>query len=226
MMPNRAVSLFSWTLQEEKANQLTHGLGFLLSLPAAAILVGSAHPDLLTFGGCLVYALSLIALFAASTLSHSFEHPGRRRFFRMLDQVCIFLLIAGGITPFILVHVREPRGWAILTCMWGIAIVGSLLRIRSGEKSLTTLLYLVMGWIPVLLVMDFYHVGHWSGLGLVVVGGLFYTIGTIFLTQDHRSPWFHPVWHLLVIGGTTCHYWFLLTYVAVGQPELALLSGR
>ena len=214
MSQQNTVSFFAWSLPEETANQWTHGLGLLLSLPAAAVILLSANPDVFTFTGCLVYAAALVAVFAASTLSHSFSCPVRREFYRMLDQVCIFLMIAGGITPFILVHVRNTRGWVLLGIMWAVAIAGCAVRMRSPGQTLAAIPFLILGWIPVLLISDFYQVGQWGGLSLVLAGGILYSIGAIFLIQDHRAPWFHPVWHLHVIAASACHYFFLLEYVA------------
>jgi hemolysin III len=158
--------------------------------------------------------LSLVALYAASTLSHSFEAPERRDFYRMLDQVCIFLLVAGTYTPFGLVHARDGGWWVLLAAMWLCALCGISVRIR-GRRSVPAVFYVVLGWLPLLAMGRAAEVGEWWGMTLVIAGGLAYTCGTWFLANDRRHPYFHAVWHLCTIAGSACHYLFLLQYVAM-----------
>jgi hemolysin III len=202
--------------QEEFANQLTHGLGFALSCAGGIILLGALQgsTNVWQVAGCHVYVWTLIALYAASTLSHSFHQPALRSFFRMLDQVCIFLMMAGSFTPFVLVHVRNGLGWSLLLAAWLFAVIGIVRRIRNRDQTLPIMWYVVLGWFPLLVIGRMAEVGDVPGLLLVMGGWLSYLVGTLFLQADEKAPYFHAVWHILVIVGSICHFTFLLEFVA------------
>ena len=206
----------------ESVNRWTHALGFVMSLPAAYGLwlacEGHQPAVVLAFG---IYCAALVLLYAASALSHSFEErPRLRRIFRTADQVCIYLMIAGTFTPFAAAYLRTPLGLAQLAAMWLLAACGIILRIRQrggyiGKSDVA--LCLATGYIPLLSVAKLYSVGGPAGICLVLAGGVFYTAGTFFLLNDHRHPYWHGIWHLAALGGTACHYLFLLDYVAAGS---------
>ena len=169
--------------------------------------------------GCTVYAVTMIALYAASTLSHSFECPDRRRFFRMLDQVCIFLFVVGNFTPFVIVHMSNLLGWTVLSIMWAGALAGCYVRIRAQEKTISARYFALLAWLPVVTMGYMLMAASWTGLVIVLAGGLCYTCGLWFLVNDYRHPYFHAVWHLSTICGTALH--FLFTYWYVATPMLA-----
>jgi hemolysin III len=200
----------------ETANQWTHAGGFVLSLAAAGYLLPTAcsSGDVLRILGCAVYALTLVGLYAASTLSHSFDDPVRRNYYRMLDQVCIFLLVVGTYTPFGLVYALDGGWWLVLAAMWTVALMGIVKRLRSGTESVPIAYFLVLGWLPVPVIWRIFEVGQLPGLGLVVAGGLAYSGGTWFLANDHRRPYYHAVWHLCTITGSALHFFYVLQYVA------------
>jgi len=159
--PLAETSTQSLDLSEETANQLTHGLGLLLSLVGAAVLVNSArvHSDSLQFVGCCVYAGSLVALYAASTLSHTFRTPPMRHFFRMLDQVCIFLLIAGTFTPFALSYFRHGWLWGLTLVMWGLTCVGIFFKVCFRRlRNVSVAAYVLLAWIPLVAIREIAHV--------------------------------------------------------------------
>ncbi len=206
----------SLDLSEETANQLTHGAGLLLSIVGAAILVNSArqHSDPLQFIGCCVYAGSLVALYAASTLSHSFHRPPMRTFFRMLDQVCIFLLITGTFTAFALSYFRHGWLWGLTLVMWGLTCVGIFFKVcfrRSRNVSVGA--YLLLAWIPVVALHEFVHMMPAPALLLIFLGGMLYMLGTLFLMLDEKYSYFHAVWHVLVVSASICHYCAVILYV-------------
>ncbi len=211
-----SVSLPERTVSEETVNQITHGLGFACSLLAAGVLMNVVfgRHDTWRTAGVAIYAASLVALYAASTLSHSFSHAGLRSFFRMIDQVCIFLFITCGFTAFALVYLRHSHWWVFTAIMWGLTLVGIVMRVAKPEESLSTAFFLLLGWIPVVIIPEILRSTGAGGLSLIVAGGLSYSIGTLFLTNDHRVPYFHGVWHVLVMIGTSCHFVFILHYVA------------
>jgi len=194
---------------EETANMLTHGFGLLLSIVGTVVLVQTAmaRGNFLQTVGCCVYGGTLVALYAASTLSHSFENPRLRHFFRMLDQVCIFLLIAGSFTPFALSYFNEGWLWALSILMWGGTLAGIFFKVFfSRLKNVATSAFVVLGWIPIVAIKPMTARLPPMALFWIVTGGLLYTAGTLFLTRDTKVPYFHAVWHIFVIAGSACHY--------------------
>lgn len=203
-------------ISTETANQWTHAGGFVAGVIAATVLMAKVWPssDTATVIGCAIYAASLVALYAASTLSHSFECPDRRRFYRMLDQVCIFLFVVGNFTPFVLVHMRNSLGVGLLAVMWGGALTGCHLRIRKSDQTISPWFFVPLAWLPVMTMSYVFLAGSWVGLSIVLAGGLAYTGGLWFLMNDHKHPYFHAVWHLSTITGATLHFLFTFWYVA------------
>jgi hemolysin III len=203
-------------IPEETANQLTHGLGLVLSIAGAAVLVSSAkqHSDRLQFAGCCIYAASLVALYAASTLSHSFQAPRARYFFRMLDQVCIFLLITGTFTPFAFSYFVQGWLWGLTLTMWALTCVGIFFKVCFRRmNNVATGAYVLLAWIPVIAVHEIVRVMPVGGLALIVAGGALYMAGVYFLTHDEKVPYYHAVWHVLVVSASICHYCAVMFYV-------------
>jgi hemolysin III len=203
---------------DEMSNLLTHVLGFLLSLAATFLLMAivMARSELRTILACGVYCLTLVLLYGASTLSHAFHDLGLRRMFRTLDQACIYLLIAGSMTPFALVFLRQGWWWLFLPAMWAIAFAGVLLVLRrrdlTGPVKIT---YGAMGWLPIVAFPELARHAPFGLLLWIVAGGAFYSIGTIFLALDRRVRYFHALWHMFVVAGSICHYVGVLVYVAL-----------
>jgi hemolysin III len=204
---------------EEVANQWTHGIGFAVSVPAGWWLMRAAlerHNDWLT-SGCVIYAVTLSLLYAASTLSHSVRRGIWRHRFRTLDQVCIFLLIAGNYSPFGLAYARDGWGGAILVTMWLLASAGIVMKLFFTRLyTVETSFYLLMGWLPILVTPLFFRCFGMEGVAWTLAGGLAYSIGTWFLLNDGRRLYYHAVWHLLVMLGSACHYVVVLRYIVPG----------
>lgn len=206
---SRSLPLCEHRPADEFANFLTHGFGFLLSIAAAVwlmVILGD-HGRTAFVVACGVYCFTLTGLYAASTLSHAFHTPARRRFFRTLDQVFIFLLIAGSFTPFgVVVYTRS--WWPLLfAAMWVLALLGVMMVL--WKRNLTPraqIMYGVLGWLPVISFPMLSHTLPAEMMTWIVAGGLSYMAGTLFLMNDHRVRYFHAMWHTLVIAGTTCHY--------------------
>ncbi len=201
---------------EEFANCLTHALGFALSLVGSVALlnVTARYGDTLQMVGVSVYGATLLALYAASTLSHSFERPRIRHFFRTMDQVCIFLLIAGTFTPISLTYMREGWWWALLISIWGLALAGIFVKIFFTKlQTVTVSAYVLLGWMPTIAIKPIVEAMPAAALWWMLVGGIFYTLGTLFLMRDERVPYFHAIWHLFVIAGSACHYVAVMRFV-------------
>jgi hemolysin III len=201
---------------EETANQLTHGFGLMLSIAGAAVLISAAkaHSDRLQFIGCCIYAASLVALYTASTLSHSFRAPRARHFFRMLDQVCIFLLIAGTFTPFALSYYLQGWLWGLTLTVWVLTSIGIFFKLCFRRlNNVATGAYVLLAWIPVIGLREVVRMMPAGGLALIVAGGALYMAGVYFLSRDAEVPYYHAVWHVLVVGASVCHYCAVIFYL-------------
>jgi hemolysin III len=205
---------------EERANRLTHGLGFVLSVLGTIYLVSVAlaRSDVPRLLACSVYAASLMSVYAMSTLSHG-PFAGRwRDFFRSLDQGFIYFLIAGSATPWAVAYLPGPVCWSLLGAMWTIAVGGFIGKVWFAHRidAVSVWVYVAMGWLPILATPWFVSVAPslvlWSGLG----AGLCYTTGTFFLIFDRRVPHFHAVWHLFVMAGSALHFFGTLSLAQAG----------
>jgi len=169
-----------------------------------------------------IYGVSLILLYTASTLYHSLRVPPEKvEQLLVLDQVGIYLLIAGTYTPICLVTLRGPWGWSLFGVIWGIALAGITMRVawRSCPGWVPVALYLVMGWLSVIAYPPLGHALPPAGVAWLFVGGMVYTVGcTIFALQRPRL-WpgvfsSHELWHVFVLGGSACHFIVMLLFVA------------
>lgn len=202
---------------EELVNSLTHGVGLIFSLAGALILFLSIEPlDPWRVAGCGIFAASLVAVYAASTLSHAVASPKLRHTFRTLDQSCIYLLIVGTYTPFALEYLRFGAWLFFLMLLWMIALVGFCSKMFFAHRinAVTIWSYLLLGWLPILPTNAYFSLVPMGALTWILIGGLCYTCGTLFLILDHRRFQFHAIWHLFVVAGSACHYGAVLTFVA------------
>ena len=205
-----------YSVGEEIANSITHGIGVLLSIGGLAVLVGfaSLRGDAWHIATCSIFGSTLILLYAASTLYHSIPLPSIKGILRMIDHSAIYLLIAGTYTPFMLVNLRGPWGWSLFGIIWGIAMGGILLKTTSFGRlpGISLGLYLAMGWIVVIAIKPMLAVLDTGGFGLLLLGGLAYSGGTIFYAWD-KLPYNHAIWHLFVMAGSCLHFFAILLYV-------------
>jgi hemolysin III len=205
-----------YTLGEEVANSLTHGLGVGLAIAALVILVAFAvlAHDGFKLASAIVYGVTLVLQYAASTLYHALPQPRVKHVFKILDHCGIFLLIAGTYTPFCLVTLREAGGWWLFGVIWGLAILGIALEAFWVYRPpwVSALLFLGMGWLVVVSIGPLVDNLAPPGLWLLVAGGLAYTVGTVFYVLE-RIPYMHAVWHLWVLAGSVLHFLAVLLYV-------------
>jgi len=202
--------------RDEFANFVTHGLGFLLSLAGSLLMMRLVLQTgtFWTILGCATYCASLVMLYAASTLSHAFYDVQRRHFYRKLNQICIFFLIAGSFTPFGAVYLQHGL-WPLLTVViWLLAFLGTGMIWYSGFLSAgAQKIYLLLGWLPAISLPVLVTLAPREVIVWTVLGGLFYTLGTLFLWHDHRVRYFHAMWHTFVIAGSTCQFIAILLMI-------------
>jgi hemolysin III len=207
-----------YSLGEEIANSVTHGVGWLASVCGLAVLVTFAATTggVLRVTSCAVFGSTLVLLYATSTLYHALPFERTKHVFRILDHSAIFLLIAGTYTPLSLVAVGGPWGWSLFGAVWLLAIAGVLLNtIAHGRwRWLSMTLYVTMGWLVVIAIRPLVAAVDTSVLVLVVFGGLAYTLGLAFYGW-RRLPYGHAVWHVFVLAGSVLHYMAVLFAVGV-----------
>ena len=162
----------------------------------------------------IVYSLSMIILYLASTLYHSLTNERAKRIFKLLDHASIYLLIAGTYTPFCLITLREYNGWLLFGVLWGMALLGiaSEALWKTRPRWFATIIYLVMGWTAIFVIPYMYRLLEPMGFYLLIAGGIAYTLGTIFYVIK-RVKWFHSVFHGWVLLGTFLHFFSILLYV-------------
>ncbi|REE25703.1 channel protein (hemolysin III family) [Winogradskyella pacifica] len=203
------------TKLEEQLNSWTHGFGALLGIVALVLLIIDAdNLKPWSLFSVIVYGLSIIILFLASTFYHAVEGEKRKHYFRIVDHVSIYLLIAGTYTPVLLILLTNSLGWPLFWTVWGIAAFGVILKLffTGRFEIFSTLLYLVMGW---LIVFDFSNVSEAlgpNGILWLFAGGTFYTVGIVFYALQ-RMLYNHVIWHLFVLGGAICHFFMIYLYV-------------
>ncbi len=201
----------------EKFNSISHLIGAALALAGFAVLVVSASlkGDPWRIVSFSVYGVTLFALYFFSTLYHSLSGK-TKELFQKIDHTAIYLLIAGTYTPFTLVTMRGGWGWTIFGIVWGLAAAGIIqeLALTTKHRILSVVIYLVMGWVVVIAFRPLMSVLPVWGMGWLVAGGLFYTIGVVFYTLDARIPYGHGIFHLFVLAGSVSHYIAILWYVA------------
>ncbi len=205
-----------YTPGEELANSLTHGVGVLLAIGGLALLVTLAalRGDVWHVVACSIYGAAMVVLYSASTLYHAVSKPRAKSALQVFDHAAIFLLIAGTYTPFTLVSLRGPWGWALFGTVWGLALVGIVIEIAFPGRwpVFSLVLYVAMGWVGVVAVKPLLSALPTGGLVLLLLGGLAYTAGIGFYAW-RRLPYGHAIWHLFVLAGTILHFFAVLFYV-------------
>src|SRR4051812_31937455 len=197
------------TVGEEIANSVSHGLGLVAALAAFPVLLVAAQGrgPVLAIVGVSVFGTAMVLLYLSSTLFHALPRCRAKRVFQILDHSAIYLLIAGTYTPFTLGVLRGDWGWTLFGLVWGLAVVGTVLKVLGGVRytTVSTCVYLVMGWLVLIAVKTVWALVPSWGLFWLVAGGVAYTVGAVFFMADRRR-YFHFVWHLFVVAGTACHF--------------------
>lgn len=201
---------------EEVANAVSHGVGTLAALVASPFLLVAVvqRGDVANIIGASVFSATVVLLYATSTLYHALPRNRAKQLFRLLDHGAIFLLIAGTYTPFTLGVLRGTLGWILFGLVWTLALIGIVLKARYGARhsTLSTLLYLVMGWLAVIAIKPLWAQLPGWGFFWLMAGGIAYSVGVLFYAAGDRVRYSHFIWHLFVIAGTTCHFVAVLRY--------------
>lgn len=209
-------NISKYTIPEEIANAVTHGIGVLLAAAALSILVvfATLYGNVWYIVSFSVYGATLVILYLVSTLYHSFQNPKVKQIFRIMDHSSIYLLIAGTYTPFTLTTLRGPVGWTVFGVIWGLALVGILFKVFFINKFriLSTLIYIAMGWAIVFAMKPMLAVFPPNGMKFLVIGGILYTLGGI-LYVFKKIKFSHAVFHLFILAGSICHFFSILLYV-------------
>lgn len=202
--------------KEEKINVISHFVGLLLSIAALALLVvkASLMGNVWHIVSFSVYGLSLIVLYLASTLYHNAKNPIKRAKLNIFDHAAIYVLIAGSYTPFTLVTLNGTVGWVLFGLTWGAALAGVVFKIFFIGKfdKLSTVMYVLMGWMVVFAMKPLYENLSPQGLFWLIMGGIFYTVGAVFYAQN-KLKFNHAIFHIFVLLGSASHFVSIFFFV-------------
>ena len=206
----------AYSAGEELANSITHGVGAVLSIVALVLMVVLAvtQSSVIAVVSASIYGASLVLLFLASTLYHSFQKPGLKSILKTLDHCAIYILIAGTYTPFMLISLQGAWGYSMTAIIWSLAVFGIFFKVfyRHRFPKLSLFTYIAMGWLIIVASTEMMAKVPLGGLVLLAAGGLVYTLGTIFYVWE-RCPYNHAVWHVFVLAGAGCHFFAIYIYV-------------
>lgn len=207
-----------YTLGEEIANAVTHGIGVALSIAALVVMIvkaatTGAHPA--SLASAIIFGIALILEYLASTLYHAIASPPAKRVFRIIDHSCIYVLIAGTYTPFCLITLGSHGGIGLCIAVWAMAVLGILFEAFMRERQpgwLTAAIYLAMGWLVVFQLPQLVAALHPTALMLLTVGGVCYTVGAVFYVLK-KIRYMHTVFHVWVLAGSTLQFLAVVLYV-------------
>lgn len=205
---------------EELANAISHGIGLFMAIAATAVIVifASARGNAWLITSTSIFGATLILLYFSSTMNHSLNHGRAKDFFHNFDQIAIYLLIAGTYTPLALSIIRHDYGWLMFGIEWGLAVSGLLVKafipnkFERGVNVFVIISYVIMGWLLLFFLTPVFKNLSILSIILIFAGGLFYTLGIIFFKME-RMRFSHLVWHLMVIGGSVCHWIAIFLFV-------------
>jgi hemolysin III len=205
-----------YSFLEEIFNSITHGIGALISIAGLVFLIvfSIMYGHFNHIISCTIFGSTLVLLYTASTLYHSFQKPNLKHVFKILDHSCIYVLIAGTYTPFLLVTIKGVVGWSMFALVWSLTVIGVLFKIFFVHrfKIISTIAYILMGWLVIFAIKPLFQTLPGGGLAWLICGGLAYTLGTIFYAWE-KLPFNHAIWHLFVLTGSVCHFCAVMFYV-------------
>ena len=205
-----------YSKKEERLNVITHAFGLLLSVIGLYVLILKSfhYEGFWKPASLVIYGLSLIVLYAASTFYHAAKDPRLRRKLNIFDHAAIYVLIAGTYTPFTILVLEGSLGWIIFGLTWTFALIGIILKLFYTGRfdKLSTALYLLMGWQIMFVINPLMERFTTEGLQLLFAGGVFYTIGAV-LYSIKKLPYNHAIFHVFVVLGSVCHFFSVYGFV-------------
>lgn len=216
-MTNKTLSAQGYSLAEEIANSISHGIGFIFGIVGLVLMLNQAietQAGITAITSYSLYGGSMILLFLASTLYHAIPHPGAKIWLQKLDHCAIYILIAGTYTPFLLVGLKSPLAHGLMVVIWSLALVGVLFKLAFVNRfeALSVITYLLMGWLSLVVVYQLAMKLSPGGIWLLAAGGIIYSVGVVFYVSK-RIPYNHAIWHGFVLGGSICHFLAIYFYV-------------
>ncbi len=204
-----------YSKKEERLNVITHAFGLLLSVIGLYVLILKSfhYEGFWKPASLVIYGLSLIVLYAASTFYHAAKDPRLRRKLNIFDHAAIYVLIAGTYTPFTILVLEGSLGWIIFGLTWTFALIGIILKLFYTGRfdKLSTALYLLMGWQIMFVINPLMERFTTEGLQLLFAGGVFYTIGAV-LYSIKKLPYNHAIFHVFVVLGSVCHFFSVFSF--------------
>lgn len=218
-MSLKKIELHKYSLAEELISSISHGIGALLAVAAlvVAVVLAVIYNNVWCVVSVAIYGASLILLYTNSTIYHALRPNAGKKVFRIIDHCSIFVLIAGSYTPFTLVTLRGPLGWTLFGIIWGAAVLGITLNAVDMKKfsKFSMACYLLMGWGIVFAIKPLIANMAAGGLNLLLIGGLFYTVGAVLYLIGRHKKFIHSVWHFFVLAGSIAHYFCILFFVVL-----------
>jgi hemolysin III len=212
-----AVQVFIPNLKQELANSISHAFGMLFGIIGMPILIATAIKNGNTTGlvGASVFGFSFLMVYTASTLYHGFQHPEVKRILKIIDHISIYFLIAGSYTPFILLFFFNPTGIVLLAVLWSLTLLGIIFKIFFVDRFtyLSTAIYLLMGWMLLIVIKPFFANLPLSITVMLTLGGVLYSLGVIFFLWT-KYFYHHLVWHIFVLAASICHFVAVLLAVS------------
>lgn len=198
-----------YSRKEELANVMTHGIGIILSVIGSIFLVRKAiaHGDLWHVVSFVIFGVSLLLMYASSTIYHLIQKPDYKIALRKLDHAMIYILIAGTYTPLLLTNLRSTSGWIMFAVIWLFALTGISIKLTTEFQSkwISAIIYLGMGWLAIFIAPTMFEKLSQTSIFLILSGGLFYSTGVFFYLR-RTLRFHHAIWHLFVLGGSICHF--------------------
>lgn len=208
----------SYTFAEELLNAISHGVGAILGVSVLLLCMMKSYGNTLSFIGCAIYGISMIALYTVSTLYHSLRPGTAKKVFQIIDHCTIYILIAGTYTPILLaafVPYAPIVGWGLLGLQWGVSILAIVLNAIDLRKfrvfSYTA--YIILGWAIIFVAPTAFKLIAPAGLLFLLLGGISYTIGAILFAFGKKYRWFHSVFHIFVILGSALQFVAIYQYI-------------
>ncbi|OGN59357.1 MAG: hypothetical protein A3F40_02420 [Chlamydiae bacterium RIFCSPHIGHO2_12_FULL_27_8] len=204
-------------IKEEVFNAITHGIGFFLSILAFIFLLSASvkYGSVKHIVSSSIYASTLLLLYINSTLYHSITNLTAKEVFRRLDHISIYFLIAGTSLPVALIVLQGALSWIILSLEIGLCLIGTVFKAVFGAKlaKISTAFYILMGWIVIIAIKPIFSALGFAGVKWIFFGGVFYTFGVVFFATDQKFLFHHAIWHIFVLMGSICHFFFVYNYI-------------